>query len=253
METLQGKTALITGAANGIGLATVEHFFAEGAVVIAVDRQAGPVSTDPRLRWLIADVTDGEAMTDAVGLAQEMGGRLDICVANAGIGRVEDFLDGTSSSWRAVLDVNLLGVMTTLQAAARVMAADMAGGRLLATASIAGIRGEPHTAAYCASKGGVISLIQSLAVELARYGITANAVAPGQISTALNAADVELMSQRAGKLAAAYRHDFISAHVPAGRMGAPHEVAALFAYLASDAAGFISGATVRIDGAELPI
>jgi len=197
-------------------------------------------------------VTDVDSVNQAAERARAFG-RLDICVANAGISRVEPFLDGSASSWLEVIRINLIGVMITLQAAARSMVADGKGGRLLATASISGVHGESLVPAYCASKGGVISLIQSLAVELAPHRITANAVAPGQVATELSDRDVEIVSRREGKDPKAYLTEFLSTRVPLGRRAEPREIAALFAFLASDDAAFISGETVRIDGAELAV
>jgi NAD(P)-dependent dehydrogenase (short-subunit alcohol dehydrogenase family) len=245
---LEGKTALVTGAANGIGRATVARFEAEGARVIAVDRVPGDGSRDAVL-WAQADVTDVEAMAAAVELLGDHAS-LDVCVANAGVARIEDFLDGSPSSWLEVLEVNLLGVMVTLQAAARRMVAGAGGGRLLATASIAGLRGEPHDTAYCASKGGVIALMKTLAVELAPYGITANAVAPGMIATDLSTGCTEALSREEGIARDDFEAAFLAAHVPAKRIGSPEEVAGLFCYLASPDASFVTGSVLRIDGGE---
>jgi NAD(P)-dependent dehydrogenase (short-subunit alcohol dehydrogenase family) len=245
---LEGKTAMVTGGARGIGRATVERFCAEGAHVIAVDTIEPPGNRDT-VQCVQADVTDAQAIGQALGSAVQ-GRRLDICVANAGISSVEDFLDGSPDSWLPVLRVNLLGVMVCLQAAAKLMVADGLGGRLLATSSIAGIKGEPLIAAYSASKGAVAALIKALAVELAPYKITANAVAPGQIATDLNAADARIVGRREGKTGEEVQADAIANLIPAKRMGEAAEVAALFAFLASDDAAFITGTVIRIDGAE---
>ena len=144
--------------------------------------------------------------------------------------------------------MNLLGVMTTFQAAARAMPR---GGRLLATASIAGIRGERNAAAYCAGKAGVVALVKTLAIELASLDITVNAVAPGQIATAMNRRDLELAAERAGRPADELLREHLAGRVPAGRLGDPEEVAAVFAFLASSDARFITGEVIRVDGGEL--
>ena len=226
----------MTGAATGIGAATVRRFSAEGAQVVGVD-------ADPAYGGVVADVTDPDEIARAVLAA----GELDICVANAGISLMEPFLGGDMSSWERVLRVNLLGVMNTFQQAALAMPR---GGRLLATASVAGLRGEPNASAYCASKAGVLGLVRALAVELAPRGLRVNAVAPGQIDTRMNSADLETASLREGRPAAELLQAHLDQRVPARRLGTPDEVAALFAFLASDAA-FITGTVVTIDGGEL--
>ena len=254
MGVLQDKVAIVTGAGNGIGRATVERFLREGAKIVAFDRAVEASSPDPRLTWVQGDVTVAADIDRAIEAARAFNG-LDICVANAGIGKIEDFIRGSRESWMQVIDVNLIGVMMTLRAAASVMVEAGRGGRLLATSSIAGLRGEAHapSTAYAASKGAVMALMRAISMELAQYGITANAVAPGQIDTALNFSDLEVMSARFGRDAHDFRDEFLQSTVPMRRMGVPAEVAGLFTYLASDEASFVTGTTFRIDGGELAI
>jgi NAD(P)-dependent dehydrogenase (short-subunit alcohol dehydrogenase family) len=236
MGTLEGRRALVTGAATGIGAATAARFRAEGADVVGVD-------ADPAYDGVVADVTDPDQIASAV-LAT---GGLDICVANAGISLMQPFLEGDLASWERVLRVNLLGVMNTFQQAALAMPR---GGRLLATASIAGLHGEREASAYCASKAGVIGLVRALAIELAPRGFTVNAVAPGQIDTRMNSTDLEAVSRREGRTAQELLQAHLDQRVPARRLGTPEEVAGVFAFLASDAA-FITGTVVTIDGGEV--
>jgi NAD(P)-dependent dehydrogenase (short-subunit alcohol dehydrogenase family) len=240
---------LVTGAAAGIGDATARHFATDGAQVVALDAAESATGDPPNLRRVVGDVTDPAHLAAAVELAAGDAG-LDVCVANAGVSLMEGFLEGGTESWERVMRVNLLGVMLTLQAAATSMV-ERGGGRLLATASIAGLHGEPGSSAYCASKAGVIGLVKTLAVELAPHGVTVNAVAPGQIDTGMNARDLETVARAAGRSPRDLLDEHLERRVPARRLGAPEEVAALFAYLASDAAAFITGEVIRIDGGEL--
>jgi NAD(P)-dependent dehydrogenase (short-subunit alcohol dehydrogenase family) len=247
---LAGRRALVTGAGGGIGLATTKRFVAEGAHVIGVDLVTPSDAGDAeRITWMEGDVSDPAFMRTAAAA----GGGLDICVANAGVGGVESFMDGGLESWERTLRINLIGVMVTLQAAAVPMIAGGAGGRLMATGSIAGLRGESLASAYVASKGGVMALTRALAVELAPHRITVNAVAPGQIDTDLNRNDMEVVSGKQAEELDEFRAEFLAGQVPAGRMGSPDEVAGVFAFLASDEAEFITGSTFRIDGGELAI
>jgi NAD(P)-dependent dehydrogenase (short-subunit alcohol dehydrogenase family) len=244
---LAGRRALVTGGAAGIGAATARRLEADGATVLVADAVA-PERPGPGR--VVADVTDPAQVAEAVRLAAGDDG-LHICVANAGIALLEPFARGSVQSWERVLRVNLLGVMITLQAAAAAMIDAGRPGRLLATASIAGLHGEPGGAAYCASKAGVIGLVRTLAVELAPWEITVNAVAPGQIDTAMNSGDVELQARELGRKPDELRREHLDGRVPARRLGRPEEVAGLFAFLASDEAAYITGEVLRIDGGEL--
>lgn len=254
MTILQDKVALITGAANGIGRATVERFLREGAKVVALDLKIDETFQDPRLTWLQGSAASEADLARAVEATRAFGG-FDICIANAGVGGIEEFVQGTRESWMRVLDINLIGVMLTLQAGAREMVRHGRGGRLLATASISGLRGEMNmpSTAYAASKGAVIALTRAISMEMAEHGITVNAVAPGQIETVLNENDHVRASKRLNRDPDEARADFLRNVVPMHRMGTPAEVAGLFTYLASEEAGFVTGSTFRIDGGELAI
>jgi NAD(P)-dependent dehydrogenase (short-subunit alcohol dehydrogenase family) len=234
--SLAGRRALVTGAAGGIGAAAVRQLELAGATVTGVDAAAG-------YDGVVADVTDPAAMASAVAAA----GELDICVANAGVSLMEPFVEGDPASWRRVIEIDLIGVMVTLQAATRAMAGRP--GSLIAVSSIAAMRGEPDTSAYAAAKAGVIGLVRQLSVELAP-AITVNAVAPGQIDTGMQRRDLDVLGRRIGRPAADLLREHLELRVPARRLGLAEEVGALIAFLASEAAAFITGEAVRIDGGE---
>jgi NAD(P)-dependent dehydrogenase (short-subunit alcohol dehydrogenase family) len=249
MGVLEAKTALVTGAAKGIGRATVERFLSEGAHVFAVVRPAsgpGPAGA----HTLEADITDPASMAAAVACAARSD-RLDVCVANAGAFlEYDSFIGADIGTWDELIRTNLVGVLVTLQAAARQMTPDRRGGRLLVTSSLAGLRGEPRSPVYGATKAALHAIVQSLAVELAPFDVTVNAVAPGQIRTQLNERNMRLLGQRRGQSLNQTRDSWVS-RIPARRLGEPAEVAAAFAFLASDEASFITGEVVRVDGGEL--
>jgi glucose 1-dehydrogenase len=179
----EGKTALITGASRGIGLAAAELLASAGAEVYALSRSGEPSAQSPRSHVLTVDVTSTEKLTRAAEDAASNTGRIDICIANAGVGFVEDYVHTNPVEWSRVIDVNLLGVMRVWQAVLPYMGNDGLGGRLIANSSAAGVRGELGTATYSASKAAIAGLVQSLAVEYADRAITVNAVAPGEIDT----------------------------------------------------------------------
>lgn len=242
MGRLEGRTALVTGGRRGIGAATAARLREEGARVTVVD-------IDPGAGVFQADITDPEAMDAAVSEAAGTD-RLDVCIANAGIFGGGALTESTVSDWERVVRVNLVGTAVTFRAAARRMLADRAGGRLIATASVAAFSGTDGATAYCASKAGVVGLVRCLAVELGPHGITVNAIAPGEIETDQNAAFIDDIAQRDGITPEEVRRRWIEG-TPVRRLGEPEDIAGLFAFLASNDASFISGRTIVADGGKM--
>lgn len=243
---LDNQVAIITGGASGIGLATALTFAAEGARIVVADVQAGQSETAadqvralgrPALA-IGVDVTDPEAVQAMVDRTVQEFGRVDILVACAGIARSAPFLDHPPDHWRKVIDVNLSGVFYCCQAAARQMASQRRG-KIINIASINGFRGVENLVGYNAAKAGVVSLTKTLAVELARYNINVNAIAPAQIETPMTAGlsehDRQLRLER----------------LPLDRYGKPEEIAKAALYLASSDSDFVTGHTLAVDGGYL--
>ena len=243
MRGLKDKRVLITGGAGGIGAATARRFLAEGARVAVLDRDA--VACE-RLAaelltlsgCLLADVTDPGDVARAFAELDSLLGGLDVLINNAGISIRHNFLDITPAEWRQVIDVNLNGVFYVAQEAARRLVA-AGNGVILNMGSTNGLMGYPYYADYNASKAGVIELTRSMALELAP-AVRVNAVCPGWILTPMQAAEYTPEMQRA-----------FAAKLPLNRLGTPEDVAALFAFLASDDAAWITGQTFAIDGGEI--
>jgi meso-butanediol dehydrogenase / (S,S)-butanediol dehydrogenase / diacetyl reductase len=242
MRGLKGKRVLITGGASGIGAATAARFLEEGSAVVVLDCDArGRAQIQSQLPKLAGTVDAGvsnlkqvaEAFAEAVRL---MGG-VDVLINNAGISIRHNFLDITPEEWDKVIAVNLTGMFYVAQTAARHMW-ERGSGVILQTASTNGLVGYPFYADYNATKAGVIELTKSMALELAPK-IRVCAVAPGYVLTPMQRAEYtdEML-------------DTVNRKIPLGRHAQPEEIAALFAFLASDDAAYITGQVYTIDGAE---
>jgi 3-oxoacyl-[acyl-carrier protein] reductase len=252
MFDLHGRVAVITGAASGIGAATARVFASLGADValawfpgdphdVASVREA-VVAAGRRAVVGEVDVTDAGSVTALVGRCVDELGRVDIAVANAGIARRVALDELDDDAWNATLDVDLTGAWRLFRAALPFMRGARYG-RLLATSSVAGtVSAWPEHPHYAAAKAGLVGLVQTLAVEYGPYGITANAVAPGVIETPQALDPVNSLGPEA--LAA------VAPRVPVRRVGQPEDIAHLFAFLASEEAGYVSGQLIVADGAR---
>jgi len=232
MKGLAGKRVVVTGGTSGIGAATVQRFRDEGARVAALaDRDV----EDP---GLLCDVADADQVARAFARVDESLGGVDVLIANAGISVRKPFLEIEEADWRRVLDVNLTGVFHCAQQAARRMTAGE-GGVILMTASTNGLTGHPFYADYNAAKAGVIQLARTLALELAPK-VRVNSVCPGYVLTPMQRAEYsdEMLAE-------------VNEGIPLGRHASPEEIAALFAFLASDEGAYFTGATITVDGGEI--
>jgi NAD(P)-dependent dehydrogenase (short-subunit alcohol dehydrogenase family) len=248
-----GQTVLLTGGSRGIGLAVANLFADAGAKVYALSRSTPDEALSSDVEVVACDVASQDDLSAAVRQISADGGGVDICIANAGVCMVEDFATTDPAEWSRIVDVNLLGVMRTWQAALPLMAADGRGGRLIANSSAAGVRAESPIPAYSASKAALTGLVQSLAIRYADRGITVNAVAPGEIDTDMNRGARAQMAQSVGRSSEELLHELLSEHIPAGRLGQERDIAATIAFLASEEGSYITGQTIVIDGGQLLI
>ena len=252
---LDGRAAIVTGGASGIGKGIVERLVADGARVCIADvaiaaAESVAAEIGGETIALQVDVTE-EASVDALvrGVA-ECFGSLDIMVNNAGTIAISPLVDTDLASWRRVFQINVEGVFLGSRAAARQMIGQGRGGVIINAASGAARRGGRYVSHYCASKAAVMLMTQSLALELAPHRIRANCYAPGHIETPM----WDVIAGRIGALDGKPPQqvlDEVAASVPWGRMGTPRDVAATVSFLASDDAEYISGQTIGMNGAEL--
>jgi meso-butanediol dehydrogenase / (S,S)-butanediol dehydrogenase / diacetyl reductase len=277
-DSLKGKVAFVTGAAakRGMGRAVALRLAKEGADVVVHDKFAAPKSNwsgDENWRGLDEIVEEiaamgrkGLAVTGGVENMKEMEaavkaaidkfGRIDILVNCAGVrGPVGvTVVDGEEKDWRQLFDVNTIGAFVTSKVVAREMIKKNEGGKIVHIASAAGKLGAPGSAAYAASKWAVIGLVESLALELAKYHIRVNAINPGFFSTNLRDQDNAVRSQQAGKTPDQLRaeeHKILANKVPLGRMGVVEDIAKLVLFLVSDESDYMTGQDINITGGDL--
>ncbi len=250
MTGLDGRVALVTGGASGIGRATVLALVARGAPVVIADvDEAGAAETAARaggggqVAVVHADVRNDAAVSDMVGFAVERFGRLDCACNVAGISvEPKPFVDHTRADWQRVIDVDLTGVFLCMQAELRQMLAQGHGGTIVNVSSGAGVvpaPGQPH---YTAAKHGVLGLTKQAAQEYAHEGIRVNAVLPGQTETAPMRAYLDAQPDHGERLLR---------RIPMGRMARPEEIAESIAWLCSDASSYVSGVSLLVDGAQI--
>ena len=239
---LKRKIALITGGANGIGLATTERFVKEGAKMILWDVSDKGSEVAERLKkegyeiiFKKVSVTNREEVQAAVDEARALFGRIDILINNAGITRDRTLLKMTMQEWDDVISVNLTGVFNCTQAIAPIMK-EQNYGRIVSASSNVAIRGNFGQTNYVATKSAIIGMTKVWAMELGRYNITANCIAPGFITTAMT----DLMPEEVRKQSIP--------NIPLGKWGVPDDIANGYLYLASDEASFVSGICLTIDG-----
>lgn len=255
-DLLTGRSAFITGGAQGIGYAVARAFLEQGARVTIADVSVATLGQAHEMlkaeygdavRSVPLDVVDEAATQHVLAEAAQAHGGLDVVIANAGILMLKHTVDFTLEEWRRVIDINLTGAFLTVKSAARLLLDQGKGGSIILTSSLFGLRGGVENSAYSASKFGMIGLAQSLAAELGPNGIRVNSICPGQIQTEMMD---KLFADRAalrGADPAELKAGF-EARIPLHRLGRMEDVADGFVYLASDLSRYVTGQALTIDG-----
>jgi NAD(P)-dependent dehydrogenase (short-subunit alcohol dehydrogenase family) len=254
---LKGKTALITGAARGIGLAFAEAYLKEGARVAIADIAGAETAAEalgPSAIGVTLDVTRQASIDAAVERAAAWGGGIDILLNNAAVFDLAPIVEITRESYSRVFEVNVAGTLFPLQAVARRMIAQNEatpgrGGKIINMASQAGRRGEALVGVYCASKAAVISLTQSAGLDLIKHGINVNGIAPGVVDTPMWDAVDALFAKYEGKPLGQKKRE-VGEGVPYGRMGRPDDLTGMAVFLASSESDYIVAQTYNVDGGQ---
>ena len=254
MKRLAGKTALITGAARGIGCHFAQTYVREGARVaiadIDIDR-AGRAAADigDAAMAIEMDVTDQDSIESAVAMAGESFGGIDILINNAAVFSAAPITEIARADYQQLFDINVAGTLFTMQSVARQMIDRGKGGKIINMASQAGRRGEPLVAVYCATKAAVISLTQSAGLNLIKHGINVNAIAPGVVDGE-HWDGVDAFFAKYENKAPGQKKREVGANVPFGRMGRAEDLAGMAVFLASDEASYIVAQTYNVDGGQ---
>jgi len=240
--SLAGKTAVVTGAASGIGLAIAQAFAAKGASVALLDMNVDAAlghakSLGENARAFACNVTDAASIDAAIAGVEQAFGGIDILVNSAGIVDLAPAEELSASAWQRTIDINLTGSFVMAQTVGRAMIKAGKGGRIINLASQAGSVAIDGHVAYCASKFAIIGVTKTLALEWGRYGITVNSISPTVVMTDLGRKAWE-----------GPKGDAMKAQIPVGRFAEPEEIAAAAVFLASDAAAMINGADLLVDG-----
>ena len=253
---LNGRIAVITGGARGIGFATAQNLIGEGARVALLDINADGISSAARrlneagggeAMAIATDISDENAVTDAIAKVKDRWGAPELLVNSAAILENKTFMASGPSDWRRMLDVCLLGPMLVTHAMLPGMI-EKGHGRIVCLASDAARIGQGHLSYYAAAKGGVVAFIKSVAQEVGRHGITANAVSPGATNTELRMdREKEIRASMGEERYADYTRKVLRRY-PAGRIGEPEDIAAMITFLVSDQASWVTGQVVSVNG-----